>query len=234
VNETRDGIIARYLAQPTRANRDSVIAEHMYLCKRGARKFRRAETDPADLEQIAAIGLVKATDAYRPERTTPFEAYAWIMIVGELMHYVRDSERAVRVPRWLRSIDRRYVATWETVAAREHAEPTARQLADELDVSIAIIDQIQALRRTHRSEGDGNGPDPFATLAAARSDLSLEERVSIAMAIDELDTRERAIVLGTYGAGLSQAEIAALLRISQSQISKLLTRALGKLSKKVA
>jgi DNA-directed RNA polymerase specialized sigma subunit len=42
------------------------------------------------------------------------------------------------------------------------------------------------------------------------------------------------IVLGTFGAGLSQSEIALTLRLSQSQVSKILTRALGKLSKMVA
>jgi RNA polymerase sigma-B factor len=216
----RQSAIAAYLGDRSQANRDAVIAAHMYLCKRGARKFRRTESDPADLEQVAAIGLVKATGAYRPERTTPFEAYAWIIIVGELMHYVRDCERAIRVPRWLRSIDRRYVSTWEALAAREHAEPTQHQLARELDVSLDIVDQLQALRRSQSLDGD---------VAS-----SVEERLTISMAVEELDERERLIVLGTFGAGLSQAEIALLLRLSQGQVSKLLTRALGKLHTKVA
>jgi RNA polymerase sigma-B factor len=230
----RQTSIARYLADRSRDNRDDVIAAHMYLCKRGARKFRRSETDSADLEQVAAIGLVKATDAYRPERTTPFEAYAWIVIVGELMHYARDCERAVRVPRWLRSIDRRYVTTWETLAARGHAEPTPQQLARELDVTIEVVDQIQALRRSQTIDTDARGISAFDTIAAPVRGLSVEDRLTLDLALDQLDERERTIVLGTFGAGLSQSEIAGLLRISQSQISKLLTRALGKLSREVA
>ena len=69
----RQNAIDRYLTERSRANRDAVVAQHMYLCKRGARKFRRADSDPADLEQVAAIGLLKATEAYRSERLTPFE-----------------------------------------------------------------------------------------------------------------------------------------------------------------
>ena len=53
-----------------------MIDAHRHLCVRGARNFRRAESDPADLEQVAAIGLIKATDTYCHDRTTPFEAYA--------------------------------------------------------------------------------------------------------------------------------------------------------------
>lgn len=99
----RQSVLDRYAGDRSPENRAAVIAAHMYLCKRGARKFRRPESDPADLEQVGAIGLIKATDAYRPERLTPFEPYAWIVIVGELMHYVRDSEQAIRMPRWLRA-----------------------------------------------------------------------------------------------------------------------------------
>jgi RNA polymerase sigma-B factor len=226
--------ITAYLEDRSQTNRDDVIAAHMYLCKRGARKFRRSESDPADLEQVAAIGLVKATSAYRPERTTPFEAYAWIIIVGELMHYVRDCERAIRVPRWLRSIDRRYVATWETLAARDHAEPTPQELARELDVNLDVIDQLHALRRSQTLDMESRTASPLDSLAAPARGLSVEDRLTINMAVEELDERERTIVLGTFGAGLSQSEIALLLQLSQGQVSKLLTRALCKLSKKVA
>jgi RNA polymerase sigma-B factor len=227
-------LVDRYLADRSRAHRDEVIAAHLYLCKRGARKFRRAESEPADLEQVAAIGLVKATDAYRSERTTPFEAYAWIMIVGELMHYVRDSERAIRVPRALRSLDRRYLAAWERLAARNHAEPTALQLALELEVSLDVIEQLQAVRRSGWSPGNPCDGPRYERLTHDERALSLEDRITVMIAVEELDQRERIIVLGTYGSGLSQSELAGCLRLSQSQVSKLHSRALVKLSERVA
>jgi RNA polymerase sigma-B factor len=223
----RQTAITRYLSDRSRDNRDALIAAHMYLCKRGARKFRRAASDTADLEQVAAIGLVTAADAFAAERTTPFEAYAWIVIVGELMHYVRDCEQAIRIPRALRSLDRKYVRAWETLAAEQHAEPTPQQLARALDVSLDAIGQVQGLRRSQSI-------DTFEVLPAPARGLGLEERMTLSIAVDDLLERERIIVLGTYGAGLSQAEVARMLGLSQSQVSKLLSRALGKLSKKVA
>jgi len=226
--------VAAYLADRSQEHRNAVIAAHMYLCKRGARKFRRPESDFADLEQVAAIGLVKATDSYVAERTTPFEAYAWIVIVGELMHYVRDCEHAIRVPRWLRSLDRRYVRTWEALAARQHAEPTPRQLALALGVKLDIVDQLQALRRGYASEADPRGGSRFDAIAAPARGISVDERLTLFMAVEELNERERVIVLGTFGAGLSQAEVAHVVGLSQSQVCKILARALGKLSQKVA
>jgi RNA polymerase sigma-B factor len=150
------------------------------------------------------------------------------------MHYVRDCENAIRVPRWLRSLDRRYVQMWESLAARQHAEPTPGQLARALDVGLDIVEQLQALRRGYASEADLRGGSRFDGIAAPARGISLEERLTLIMAVEELNERERVIVLGTFGAGLSQAEVAHLVGLSQSQVSKLLARALGKLSQKVA
>ena len=234
----RAGVVSRFLSQRSRDNRDAVITAYGYLCRRGARKFRRPESDVADLEQVASIGLIKATDTYRAERTTPFEAYAWMMIVGELMHYVRDHERSIRIPRWLRSLERRYVVAWEVLAARDHAEPTIRELARELDVSFGVVEEVQAMRRGNRcGETDTDSPRNYLqcdALPAKTSAISLEERLTVIMAVEELSQRERTVVLGTFAAGLSQAEIALVLGLSQSQISKILYRALGKLQKRVA
>jgi RNA polymerase sigma-B factor len=71
-------------------------------------------------------------------------------------------------------------------------------------------------------------------LADRRSGLAIEERVAIAVALAELGERERAIVLGTYGAGLTQTELGERLGLSQSHVSKVLARALGKLGRAVA
>jgi RNA polymerase sigma factor (sigma-70 family) len=235
----RTAVVTRFLADRSHRNRDAVVAAYGYLCRRGAHKFRRIESDPADLEQVAAIGLIKATDMYRAERTTPFEAYAWLMIVGELMHYVRDHERAIRVPRQLRSLERRYTTAWEALAARQHAEPSVRDLAREMCVDPDVVEELQTLRaQSHRygdADLDARRPSLHCDALPARpAALSIEDRLTVRMAVEELSARERTVVLGTFAAGLSQAEIAVTLGLSQSQVSKILSRALGKLHRRVA
>jgi RNA polymerase sigma-B factor len=231
-------VVTRFLADRSARNREAVIDSYAYLCRRGAHKFRRPESESADLAQVAAIGLIKATDTYRAERTTPFEAYAWLLIVGELMHYVRDHERPIRVPRRLRSLERRYTAAWEALAARQHTEPTVRELAREMNVDEALVEQLQSLRQGHRyADGDadsGRGQFHCDALPARPAPISIEDRLTVLMAVEELSQRERTVVLGTFAAGLSQSEIALTLGLSQSQISKILSRALGKLHRRVA
>jgi RNA polymerase sigma-B factor len=225
--------IARYSAERTVERRNAVVDAHRYLCSRGARKFKRAHNDRADLEQVAAIGLIKAAANYRADTQTPFQAYAWIIIMGELMHYVRDHERMVRAPRTLIALEKRYVAAWDAFTLRHHREPTSGEMAAALGVTIETVSELRNLRRVEHvplTEADAdNGAERVELPADTSIGIELEERIALAMAVDELGERERTVVLGTYGAGLTQSEIGARLGLSQSHVSKLLSRALVKL-----
>ncbi|HEY0799067.1 MAG TPA: sigma factor, partial [Candidatus Baltobacteraceae bacterium] len=103
--------------------REQTITSYQYLCRRGARKFLRPGLERCDLEQVAAIGLIKAYDRYDVSLHTPFEAYAWLSIVSELMHHVRDAEGIVRLPRRLRGLERRYARAHEQLAMRLKRTP---------------------------------------------------------------------------------------------------------------
>ncbi len=234
----REMAVARYCAERTVDRRNAVVDAYHHLCARGARKFKRAHNDRADLEQVAAVGLIKAAANYQPEMQTPFQAYAWIMIVGELMHYVRDHERMVRAPRALLALEKRYADAWDAFTNAHHREPAAAEMAAALGVTIETVGELRSLRRVEHvplPEPDASdGPERVELLADHRIGVALEERIALAMAVDELDDRERVIVLGTYGAGLTQSELGARLGLSQSHVSKLLTRALQQLGRRVA
>ena len=233
-----DQVLARYCAERTVELRNAVVDAYRYLCARGAKKFKRAHNDRADLEQVAAVGLIKAATNYRAEMSTPFQAYAWVMVVGELMHYVRDHERLVRAPRTLISLEKRYLSAWETFTVTHHREPTIAELASLLSVPIEVIVELRNLRRMEHGSlpelDSADGPERIDRLADVATGIALEERITLALAVDELAERERAIVLGTYAAGLTQSELGARLGLSQSHVSKLLARALAQLSRRVA
>lgn len=227
--------LAAFINARTRQHRDDLIAAYWYLCARGAKKFGRAGVDRADLLQVGAVGLIKAVEGYDPHLRTPFEAYAWLLVVGELMHYVRDHERVIRIPRRLRALEKRFSQATETVGARLGRTPSPNELRTELDIDICALDELRLLRRggvtvsIEAATGSVTGELP-----ATPRGLGIDDRLALHVAIEELDERERAIVLGSFAAGLSQSELGRRLGLSQSQISKLTKKALGKLHQQVA
>ena len=208
--------------------RNDLVAQYAYLCGRGARKFYRPGLDRADLEQVAAIGLIKAADRYDATLQTPFEAYAWLFIVGELMHHVRDHERMVRAPRSVRQLERRYQRAHDQLLAELGCEPSREQLCRSLGVDAFELDEVQRFR-------EGSVPQSLDDLQP--SDLRAhcytmqepENRLMLDAALATLSTVERTIVLAVYANGYTQIELARRLGYSRRHVSRLHRQALKKM-----
>lgn len=239
--EARQAVVQRFVANPSLRNRNALIAAHQYLCRRGARKFFRRTVDRADLEQVAAIGLIKASQRYSHLYQTPFEAYAWLIIVGELMHFVRDHEQPVRIPRQLRTLERRYAKAYESLTIKSEREPKTPELAAELGVPLPVIDELRALRRSQPGsagtdeESDRNRePVRNDALLASEDAYSIEDRLALSYAIQRLSERELKIIRDIFFYDRTQSEVGRSLGISQRQVSRLLTRALQHLARMLA
>lgn len=232
---TPKGALERYIAAPTQDHRDAVVIAYQYLCRRGAQKFLRPGNDRSDLAQVAAIGLIKAVATFEPLMQTPFEAYAWMLIVGELMHYVRDHERLVRLPRSLRALELRYTTTVEKLESRSGRRVTNKEIAAELSIGLPVIDELRAIRGGRNIVSlDDEDAVLAGDVANAGRRLSIDEQLALRLAVGALCERERTIVLGLFATGLSQTELGERLGLSQSHISKLMKKALHKLYRAVA
>lgn len=238
--DSPDASLRRYVADPNIENRNAVVDAHRYLCRRGARKFYRGTVERTDLEQVAAIGLIKAANRYSADYQTPFEAYAWLMIVGELMHFVRDHERVVRVPRRLRALEARYRETYEKLAMELNREPKTSELAAHLGVGIETIAELRNLRGQRFADDDGDDSgnwigDYHPGGAILADDISVvDERLTLAAALEQLSERERHIVHEIFFRRNTQAEVGERLGISQRQVSRVLTRTLQRLARFIA
>lgn len=85
---------------------DALVVEHLPFAAKVAANFARRTGHPReDLEQLAAIGLIKASRRYDDKRInnskSNFIAYARPFVNGEITHYLRDKGFLITVPgRW--------------------------------------------------------------------------------------------------------------------------------------
>lgn len=204
-----------------------LFEEYQYLCARAGRKFRRPGFERADIEQIAAIGLLKACDRYDARLQTPFEAFAWLFVVGELMHYVRDHERMVRAPRKLRALERRCQTAADRLIAELGREPSRAELAAATGATPAEIDEVARYREGAVPESiEALQPHQLRPCSYTLDDR--DDRIFIEDALRRLSDVERKIVLAVYS-GYSQMELAQHLGYSRRHISRLHRTALKKM-----
>jgi RNA polymerase sigma-B factor len=205
---------------------DGLVAAHHYLCRRGARKFLRTGLERCDLEQVAAIGLIKASRRFDDSGQTPFEAYAWMSIVGELMHYVRDYERVVRVPRRLRALEPHITRAHERCASRLGREPSDAEVADEMGV---LETTLAEARRARAAAAPLTLDDPGARALVSESGIAPEDRMLVEAALARLGGIERRVIVGVYLLGLTQLEIAQSLGVSARRVSRIRHAALARM-----
>lgn len=82
--------------------RDKLCTDFDYMCQSASRRYRGQMFDADDLVQIARLGLLKAIDRYDTSVGVPFAAYAWVSVIGEIRHALRDQAEIIRTPRSVR------------------------------------------------------------------------------------------------------------------------------------
>lgn len=200
-------------------DRDAVVAEYRYLCRRAARRFVRNGLDRADLEQVGAVGLIKAVDRYDAAATTPFEAYAWLLVLGELMHYVRDGERILRAPRRVRDLERRWLAAERHLWSTLGRAPREGDVASYVNASPSEQRDVREYRATGRTlslEAAGGGPPEFGRPFDALLDkMTLEKLLAV------LSPLELRIVRSIHLEGVTVVDLAKRLGYSRRHLTRL-------------
>jgi RNA polymerase sigma-B factor len=216
--------------------RARIVAQHMKLARRIARRYANRGEPVEDLEQAALVGLVKAINAYDPQRGHDFLAYARPMMNGEVKRHFRDLTWAVRVPRKVQEGRAELSHAVAALSQRMGRPPTAEELAAELRLPEAELAGLREASAAYNalSLSTPAGPDETRTLAdtlgAADDALdAIEDRESLHPLLNALPPRELRLLLLRFFGNQTQAEIAAQLGVSQMQVSRMLAATLARL-----
>lgn len=215
-----------------------LVAGHARLARSLARRFSHHGEAKEDLEQVALMALVKAARRYDPARQTSFSTYATASIVGEIKRHFRDKTWMMRVPR---AVQESYLAVKEARESLTHelsCSPTIQQIAARLGISDeAVLEAMEAGENYWPESLDAGvfegetGRDVPVTDAGF--ELSLERQQLTAM-LPRLAPRERLILKRLYFDGWTQRQVADEIGVSQMQVSRILTRTMGRLREWIA
>lgn len=209
----------------------------MPLARRLARRYARSPDMLDDLNQVAALALVKAVDRYDPARGVSFSTFAVPTILGELKRWFRDTRWAVHVPRELQERAQRVEAETERLTASLRRAPTPSEVADALGVDVdEVLEARDAFSGFDAASldapvADEDGADTAADLLGSPDGgyEVVEQLSAIAPALGRLTERERMALHLRFEQDMTQAEIGERLGVSQMQISRILRRSLDAL-----
>lgn len=229
----RKRLLHAYKAEGDSAARDQLIADLMPLVRSLALRYAGRGEMVDDLIQVGAIGLINAIDRFDPERGFELTTYAVPTILGEIQRHFRDKAWAVHVPRSVKELNVRLSRLLGTLTAELGRSPTIEELAkaagaEEEQVIEALESANAYSARSLSAPDDDEYQGGLSELIGEeeRGYEDVEDGALVEAGLDELDERERRIVELRFFQGLTQAQIAAELGISQMHVSRLLRRAL--------
>jgi RNA polymerase sigma factor for flagellar operon FliA len=247
VADTReiDAIWRRYHATRDQRSAERLILAYAPLVKYVAGRLGGrlpAHVDSEDLVQWGLEGLLSAITRFDPGMGNKFETFAISHIRGKMIDELRRMDFA---PRSLRARAREVERAMQALEARLGRPPTDDEVAAELDVTVedfrALLGDIARANVAALDEmwpgGSGEGDalslldtleDPNAEDPTRR--LGTEERRQIlADGVQRLPDREKLVVTLYYFEELTLREIGEVLRVTESRVSQLHTKALLRL-----
>jgi RNA polymerase sigma factor FliA len=211
------------------------ITDYLNMVSRIAAHFRGrlpAAIDHNDLVQAGIVGLIEAVNAYDDTRGTDFESFAKLRVRGAMLDEIRGASWAprstVKVAVEARQIENRIVA--ETGVPATHA-----QVAKEMGLDLS---HYQKLRGRNQGLADVGSVEelPFASDLPGPDEL-VDKQLTLTVlekALAELPERERLVVALYYDEELTLKEIGAVMEVSESRVSQILTAVAKKLNAAIA
>ena len=233
VKESRDCLDA--VKRGDRAARERFIYCNLRLVLSVVKRYSGRCDNADDLFQIGCIGLIKAVENFDVSHGVRFSTYAVPMIAGEIRRYIRESN-SLRVSRGIRDMAYRAIVAREEIEREQGCEATMDSIAERMNVPVydvifcldAISDPVSLFDNVYSDEEDS------VTYADHLSDGKVSEEywsenISLYDALNDLDEKERNILVKRYFEGKTQTEVSKEIGLSQAQVSRLESNAVGHL-----
>jgi RNA polymerase sigma-B factor len=232
-------LFLRYHQDGDAQARDQLVERFLPLARQLARRYQRAGEPLDDLMQVASMGLIKAIDRFDPEREIAFSSYAVPTILGEIKRHFRDRTWAVRVPRDLQELTLRVDRAVGQLSEELRRQPSVSELAAAVGADEEqVLEALQAggaYRAVSIDAPRGStGDEESATLAESVGidedgfDRA-EDRATLANLLATVTPREREVLRMRFEEDMTQAEIGAVIGVSQMQVSRVIRQALSRL-----
>ena len=223
-------------SEPTGEN--AAVLQHIGLVHKTALHIKARLPDHVELEelvQIGMVGLLEAAKSFDASQGADLGTFASKRIRGAILDEVRRRSPLSRTDSSYIKAEQQVI---EQFLATHGRQPTASEIANELDTSVDEYqkqrDKSNKFRTTTLDELDGIGQSPLSEAPGPEDEVqSVEASAWLAEEIAELPEREQIVLSLYYNDEMNLKEIGAIIGVSESRVSQILTKVVGKLRDRV-
>ena len=225
--------LIRQAQQGSKAAAETLVSENSGLIWSVSRRFQGRGTEMDDLYQLGCLGFLKAVEGFDPDFGTQFSTYAVPKIAGEIRRFLRD-DGAVKVSRGLKEQSAQIKAVRSRLTGVFGREPTIQEISRQTGLTpeeIALAETATSATESIYRETGEEGFTLENILTDTESEEKMVEKIALRQAVEHLPQREGMVIRLRYYHGLTQQRVAAVMDISQVQVSRIEKKALEMLRK---
>ena len=192
-----------------------------------------------DLYQIGCMGFIKSIKRFDTNYDVKLSTYAVPYMIGEIKRYIRD-DGPIKVSRSIKELSIKIKELQKEYFYKKGEEITINKIAKELKVSkedillaIESNNSVDSLENTaYTNHKDGNTINLIEKLSNnSNQEELITNKLAINQMINNLETRDKEIILLRYYKEKTQSQVAKILGITQVQVSRIERKVLNKMKK---
>jgi RNA polymerase sigma-B factor len=220
------------------AIREALVARHAGLVRWLAGQYANPSVNADELRQVGYLGLVLAMERFDVDRGADFVSFARPTVQGEIRRWFRDKRRWVRLPRRLQEARACLREAGEVLTHQLGRAPSTAELARHTGLPDELVAEALAaddnFTTASLDAAVGHDGDETFTLADTIGDDDpavdlLVNCTALSPLVADLDERDRRVLHLRFYQDKTQSQIGAELGCSQMQVSRMLSRILGRL-----
>lgn len=206
------------------------------------RRFNGRGYDTEDLYQIGSIGFIKAIQRFDTSFEVRLSTYAVPYILGEIKRYIRD-DGPIKVSRSIKELNVKILELQREFLHKYGRDISLEEISKELKISkeeIAMaLDSARPVDSIEDAKYKDNKTDKTVSILEQIStgkdeETEITNRITIKNLINELNDKEKEIILLRYYKQKTQMQVSKILGITQVQVSRIERKVLDKMKKRLS
>ena len=199
------------------------------------KRFKDRGHELDDLYQIAVIGFIKSIKKFDTSFDVRLSTYAVPYILGEIKRYIQV-EGPIKVSRSIKELLYK-ISEIQKEYLKKGKEITIDELAKEVNMPkeeiVIALESKLPVNSIYESDDDNNTELIDKISSGVDEQNKIVNKVVILDLIDNLNEKEKQIILLRYFRGKTQTEVAKEVGVNQVQVSRIEKRVLDTMRKKL-
>ncbi len=205
------------------------------------RRFSGRGYDIEDLYQIGSIGFIKAIQRFDTSFEVKLSTYAVPYILGEIKRYIRD-DGPIKVSRSIKELNVKILEIQKEYNNKYGRDITLEEISKELKISkeeiTMALESTKPVDSIENAQYRDNKTDKTISILEKIStgkdeQTEIANRLTIKNLINELDEKEKEIIMLRYYSQKTQMQVSKILGITQVQVSRIERKILDNMKKKL-